>query len=97
MLFFIIFLFPAIVSAKAKSSIVMDVNSKRILYKNNIDDKRLIASTTKIMTFLVAADKLPLDKVITVGDEVNSAYGSNTYIEKGEEISVKDLFIWFDA
>lgn len=91
MLFFIIFLFPAIVSAKAKSSIVMDVNSKRILYKNNIDDKRLIASTTKIMTFLVAADKLPLDKVITVGDEVNSAYGSNTYIEKGEEISVKDL------
>lgn len=53
-LFVIGFLFlPNIVFAKmdtSKSSIVMDIDSGRILYKNNIDEKKLIASTTKIMT-----------------------------------------------
>ncbi len=75
----------------AKSSIVMDVDSGRILYKNNVDDKRLIASTTKIMTFLVAIENLPLDKKIIVGDEVNHAYGSNTYISYGEVLTVREL------
>ena len=36
------------------STIVMDVNSHRILYQNNAYEKKLIASTTKIMTFVVA-------------------------------------------
>ena len=53
-LFVIGFLFlPNIVFAKmdtSKSSIVMDIDSGRILYKNNIDEKKLIASITKIMT-----------------------------------------------
>ena len=34
----------------SKSSIVMDVDSGRIVYKNNIHEKHLIASITKIMT-----------------------------------------------
>ena len=53
--FFILFILiiPIKVLAKidtSKSSIVMDIDSGRILYSNNKDDKRLIASTTKIMT-----------------------------------------------
>ena len=93
MLFLVFFLFPISVYAKdtAKSSIAMDIDSMRILYKNNIDERRLIASTTKIMTFLVAINNLDVNKKIIVGDEVNSSYGSNTYIEKGEVISVLDL------
>ena len=34
----------------AGSTIVMDQNSNRILYSNNISKRMLIASTTKIMT-----------------------------------------------
>ena len=50
---FVIFIFflPIIVHADtAKSTIVMDVDSGRILYEKNINEKRLIASVTKIMT-----------------------------------------------
>ena len=34
----------------SKSAILMDEDSGRILYSKNIDNKMLIASTTKIMT-----------------------------------------------
>lgn len=86
----IFFLLFDIVYAKS-STIVMDIDSKRILYEDNIYDKKLIASTTKIMTGLITLENYDLDKVITVGDEVLSAYGSNSYIEKDEELKVIDL------
>ena len=38
------------ISDSAKSSIVMDIDSGRILYEKNAHKKMLIASTTKIMT-----------------------------------------------
>ncbi len=47
--------------------------------------------TVKIMTAIVAIENMSLDKEITVGDEVLKAYGTNTYIEVGENIKVKDL------
>lgn len=37
----------------SKSAILMDEDTGRILYKKGIDDKRLIASTTNIMTTCV--------------------------------------------
>ena len=53
-------LFPLKVGAlafSAKSAIVMDMDSGRILYSKNKDEKRLIASITKIMTATVALEK----------------------------------------
>ena len=52
----LLFLVPLNVFGKdtAKSSIVMDIDSGRILYENNADDARLIASITKIMTCIIA-------------------------------------------
>lgn len=49
---FMLFLIPINVFASdtSKASIVMDVDSGRILYSHNINEKRLIASITKIMT-----------------------------------------------
>lgn len=38
------------ISDTAKSTIVMDMDSGRILYQKNANEQRLIASTTKIMT-----------------------------------------------
>lgn len=38
------------IEVSSKSAILMDEDTGRILYAKNIDDKRLIASTTKIMT-----------------------------------------------
>ena len=81
------------VSAKdtSKSSIVMDLDSGRVLYQNNIHEKRLIASTTKIMTAILAIEELKLNKKITANEEILKMYGTSIYLEIGEQLTVKDL------
>ena len=87
-------LFPInVLAISAKSSIVMDLESGRILHANNIDEKHLIASITKIMTCIVAIENGDLNEIIEVGDEVLSAYGSAIYIEIGEKLTLKDLLM----
>lgn len=87
-----IILFPLNVFADSgHSTIVMDNDSGRILYSNNIDKKMLIASTTKIMTCILTIENISLDKKITVDDEVNKMYGTNIYIKEGEILTVRDL------
>ena len=91
---FVIFIFflPIIVHADtAKSTIVMDVDSGRILYEKNVNEKRLIASVTKIMTCIIVLENVDIEKDIIVGDEVRSMYGTNVYLEVGEKIKIKDL------
>lgn len=91
---FIVISFPFPVFAfsdTAKSSIVMDVDSGRILYQKNANEKRLIASITKIMTAVVALEEGDLDRKITVGEEVLAMYGTNIYIEVGEKMVLRDL------
>lgn len=71
--------------------VVIDAESGRVLGGNNIDNKYLIASTTKIMTSIVALENSNLDQVVTVGDEVLKMYGSMIYIGVGEELTIRDL------
>lgn len=78
-------------SSTAKSSIAMDIDSGRILYENNADEKSLIASITKIMTSVIALENGDFNKKIIVGEEILSMYGSNIYVELNEEILLKDL------
>lgn len=85
----LLIIFPSIVSA---STIVMDIDTKRVIYEENMNKKDLIASTTKILTSLVVINNVKnLDKKIEVDKEVLKAYGSNIYIEIGEKISIRDL------
>lgn len=69
----------------------MDNDSGRVLYKNNSNEKMLIASTTKIMTCIIAIENSDLSKKVTVGDEILNVYGTNIYVEVGEVLSIKDL------
>ena len=86
------FLFPSSVMADtAKSSIVMDLDSGRVLYEKNANEKRLIASITKIMTAIVAIEEGDLTKKVTVGEEILSMYGTNIYVEVGEKMKLRDL------
>ena len=57
------------VSTSASSAILMDVDSGRVLYEQNADAKMLIASTTKILTALVAIREGDLNDVVTVSRE----------------------------
>ncbi len=91
--FFVLVLFwPLKVQAlSSESAIVMDGYSKRVLFAKNMEKPKLIASTTKIMTALIAIENGNLNKKITVKENVLKAYGSAIYIEVGEKITLKDL------
>ena len=88
-LFFVLFMIPKL--CFATSTVVMDVDSGRVLYENKKDNVQLIASITKIMTCIIVLENDNLNDIVKVGDEVLKMYGTNIYIEVGEEISVKDL------
>ena len=88
-LLILIIIFP--INVFASSTIVMDNDSGRILYENNSNERRLIASTTKIMTCILVLENSDLSKKITVGDEILKVYGTNIYVEVGEILTIKDL------
>ena len=89
-----IFLLPSSVQAigtSATSSILMDMDSGRIIYENNIHEVRSVASISKIMTATLAIESGKLDKTVKVNDVVLEAYGSGIYIKPGEKLTLRDL------
>ena len=93
----VLFLIPLNVFSKedtfdtARSSIVMDLDSGRVLYENNADEERLIASITKIMTCIIAIEEGDLDKEIEAGEEILKMYGTSIYLELNEKMKLIDL------
>ncbi len=91
-IFILMMLIPIkVFSISASSAIAMDLDTGRVLYGYNLDSQKLIASTTKIMTALIAIEKGNLDEIVTVSDIIYEAFGSAIYIEVGEEITLRDL------
>lgn len=94
--FAILLLFPACraaepISVSAASAILVDAESGLVLYEKNPYEKRLIASTTKLMTALVAVESTPnLDCVIPIKTEYQ-AEGSSMYLRTGEEVTLEGL------
>lgn len=75
----------------ARSAIVIDALSGRILYEHNKDEKRGMASTTKIMTALCALEYGDMDKTVTISPTASGVEGSSMYLAKGEKIKMSDL------
>ena len=69
----------------------MDIDSGRVLYGKNTDEVRLIASTTKILTAVLAIESGKMDDEVTVGEEVLKMYGTSIYITVGETMKLRDL------
>ena len=91
LLLLVIFLFPVSVFARSSSTIVVDGDSGRILYENNVHDSMLIASITKIMTCILTIENVDLDSEVEIGDEVLEMYGTNIYVQVGEKLTIRDL------
>lgn len=79
------------ISISATSSILMDMDSNRILYSDNIHNIRSVASISKIMTAILAIESNKLEDVVTIGEEIKEAYGSGIYIQIDEQMKLKDL------
>ncbi|HOH89603.1 MAG TPA: serine hydrolase, partial [Bacillota bacterium] len=85
------FAVQALQETSARAAVVMDVNSNRILYSKNMDEKLAMASTTKIMTALVAIESGRLDEKVTISKRASYMEGSSIYLREGEVHTVSDL------
>ncbi|MEG2511204.1 MAG: serine hydrolase [Bacilli bacterium] len=87
-----ILLFLTCNTLKAQSSyIVMDGESGRVLEEENMNDRSLIASTTKIMTSIIAIENAKLTDKYTVNSEIDEVDGSMIYAKKGETFTLEEL------
>ena len=75
----------------AKSAVLLDAYTGRVLYASHAEDKSLIASTTKIMTALVICEAGDLDRTVVIPPEAVGIEGSSMYLKAGEVLSVHEL------
>ncbi len=75
----------------AQCAVLIDAQSRQMLYERNPDEQMLIASTTKIMTALVVLENCELDEIVEIKPEYAGIEGSSIYLEAGEEITVREL------
>ena len=74
----------------AQSAIVI-TSDGRTVYEKNADVKSLIASTTKLMTAIVAIENTELNELVDITEECCNIEGSSMYLEAGERYTVKEL------
>lgn len=75
----------------AMAGIVMDMESGRVLFEKNAYKRMPIASTTKIMTAILAIENGNLEDEVTVSKLASSIRGSVIHLRAGEQIKLKDL------
>ncbi|NJD04291.1 MAG: D-alanyl-D-alanine carboxypeptidase [Ruminiclostridium sp.] len=79
---------PAIDAAAA---VVIDVKTGRVLYSKNATVRRSIASTTKIMTAIVAIENGRLDDTVEINSRAASIWGSNINLQPGQKYTLNEL------
>jgi len=79
------------ISTGAQASIVICADTNQILYGENYNKKLPMASTTKIMTAIVALECGNLDDIVTVSSYASRQEGSSIYAKENDKISLEDL------
>ena len=75
----------------AKSAVLMDADSGRVLYERNGYEQMAMASTTKIMTLIVTLENANLDDTVTVSAYAASMPDVQLNIREGENYRLGDL------
>lgn len=78
-------------SISALSAVIYEPQTGRTVYEKDAHTSRAMASTTKIMTALIAVENCPLDQVITVTPEAVRVEGSALGLHGGDQITMLDL------
>lgn len=82
-------LLPAVT---ARSAVVMEAATGKVLYSRNMDERRYPASTTKIMTLIVALEQGSLDDMVSVSDNASRTEGSTIWLEPGKRCACSICF-----
>ena len=81
---------PAVAAAAA---VLIDGASGRMLYGKNPDRLLPMASTTKVMTALLALERCTLTEVVTAGKNASGVPGTSIYLREGERLSMREMLL----
>lgn len=75
----------------SKNIVVIDRKTQSVLYEKSAYEKVPMASTTKIMTCILALENCDLSKIVTISKKASSIHGSTLGIKENMQITIKDL------
>lgn len=75
----------------SRSCVIIDRNTNTVLYGKKENEKRKMASTTKIMTSTIIIENCNLDEIIEISKKAAGTSGSRLGLKSGDKISVRDL------
>ncbi|MDL2281461.1 D-alanyl-D-alanine carboxypeptidase [Selenomonadales bacterium OttesenSCG-928-I06] len=75
----------------AQSAILIEASTGRIIYSKNADEKNYPASTTKIITLIVALENGNLEDIVTVSQKAAFTEGSSLGLDVDEKLPMIDL------
>ncbi|WP_026477932.1 D-alanyl-D-alanine carboxypeptidase family protein [Alkaliphilus transvaalensis] len=78
-------------SANGQAAIVMETETGRVLFEKNSRERMPMASTTKIMTALLAIENVDSEKFVKVAPEAQGIEGSSIYLRANERVKMVDL------
>ncbi len=73
------------------AAILIDPETRQVLYAHNPDERRAVASLTKMMTALLVAESGNLDRTVTVSKEAADAGQATMNLSEGEELSLRHI------
>lgn len=89
---FLVFLSSAFAeSINSRAAVVMDVSTGRILYAKHPDRRLPPASTTKLMTAIVAIEKAELDTVVTISKNASLVRPLKAGFKQGDKVTLEKL------
>lgn len=103
-IFLMLFLMPLVIAraeelnlaSNAKSAILIENSTGKILYENNANEKLAPASMTKIMTMLLIMEaiddgSLSIDDTVIISNNASKMGGSQVFLEPNSEMKVNEL------
>ena len=78
-------------SISARSAALYQPETDEFLYEKNANEKLPMASTTKIMTALVASERAELDELVAIDDSAIGIEGSSAYLCRGDVLTMEEL------
>ncbi len=79
------------VDTRAEAAVLLEVESKSLLYAQSAEKRLPMASTTKIMTAILVLEQGDIDETVTVTAESVGVEGSSMYLKAGERFTKKEL------
>lgn len=75
----------------SRAVLILDTESKKVIYEKNGYSKRAMASTTKIMTAIVVLENSNRTDIVEISKKAGGTGGSRLGLKSGDKVSVNDL------